>query len=167
MGRGKTKFFRKADCDAHAKNSGVARRSPARVFDTGFFSFFCAENSPPGCFRLETLGPELVRERKRSQVRLSTLGHRNRGVPLRKPLCSYGRSATFAAGETRFGSRKRLAMPSRKTTASRDARRLASSTPGFSAFSAPKIAHRAVFGLKPLVPNWFGSEKGRKFGSQH
>ena len=73
-----------------AKNDGIARRSQARSFNAGFFCFFCAKNKPPACFWLETLGPELVRERKGRKFKLQYIRPSKEGAPCEPPLLMVG-----------------------------------------------------------------------------
>ena len=73
------------------KRDGIARRSQAHFFNAGFFCFFCAKNKPPACFWLETLAPELVRERK--GCKFTFRNHRpNRKRGSKYPLFLFGRS---------------------------------------------------------------------------
>ena len=67
-----------------------------------FLGFFCARDTPPACLGLETLGPEVARALGAVSVNTSVPTKRNERA---QDSLVYGRSGTFAAGETRFGSR--------------------------------------------------------------
>ena len=67
-----------------------------------FLGFFCASDTPPACLGLETLGPEVAQALGAVSVNTSVPTKRNERA--QDPLV-YGRSGTFAAGETRFGLR--------------------------------------------------------------